>query len=276
MKRKENLFLWYIPESDRPSSFFSPRIICLAETSEGEANGFAGRKAEKDQKPIHIGTRMCERVRMSSVVNRHPLAWGNRWREWKSPFWSPSYPWHPFSSIPPSHLSLHLLPCALLHLYLCLFQQTLSLCAIPWTSLSSRSTRHLSDAALVTSIHPAPSAPLTISPVVSGSLASRAISQTHTNTHARFWSLIPLSSPPTSNYCHVIRPHRFLHGHFYTVDWTILNYVLFLLPNRDNGYKKHLERGGPPKKKLERWLYQLSVYHDQSRPVKVCTASKVR
>lgn len=57
-KGKENLFLWYIPESNRPSSFFSPRIICLAETGEGEANGFVGRKAEKDQKPIHIGTRM--------------------------------------------------------------------------------------------------------------------------------------------------------------------------------------------------------------------------
>lgn len=61
-KGKENLFLWYIPESDRLLSFFSPRIVHVAETGEGEANGFGGRKEgeeeEEDQKPIHIGTRM--------------------------------------------------------------------------------------------------------------------------------------------------------------------------------------------------------------------------
>lgn len=74
--------------------------------------------------------------------------------------------------------------CVSSSLFMSLSADSLSLSAIPWTSLSSCSTRHLSDAALVTSIHPAPSAPLTISPVVSGSLASRAISQTHTSTQA--------------------------------------------------------------------------------------------
>lgn len=140
---------------------------------------------------------LCERVRMSSVVNRHPAAWGNRWREWKSPFWSPPYPWHPLSSIPPSHLSL------------CIpFPVRFSILIYVSLSLSALFPEHPSPLAqhgifqmqlLLPAPHPVPSAPLTISPVVSGSPAEAELSLRNTQTHTHgfdLWSR--LSSPPTN------------------------------------------------------------------------------
>lgn len=157
---------------------------------------------------------LCERVLMSSVVNRHPVAWGNRWREWKSPFWSPPYPWRPLSSISPSHLFPHLLPCAFLHLYLCLFQQTLSLSLcyslnIPLLSLNTASFR-------CSSCYQHPPCSLYTSapyPLWSVGAWQAELSLRHTQKHMHGFDLWSRSLPHQP----AITAMLFDHTHFYMV-----------------------------------------------------------